>query len=240
MHIRQRTKAMMTVLLAIGLTSSAEGQFRPPFSQGGMHREPAEARAQAPQQRNLPLKARERTLPADEPARAIPPTRARGEREKPTGTHLSGQQQGNLTQLKSDLTAIKQGSQVTQQQKDDLKNSLMAMADGATKPDPAAVQKLADDLADAMTDGSLSLAEKHKLAEDAEAVMQSASIPQAEVQQAIADAQAILLASGVDKSDVQTIVHDLQQIATEAKTNAPNSTGTATGGAREKLRNRLR
>ncbi|MFN0112200.1 MAG: hypothetical protein ACKVZH_25345 [Blastocatellia bacterium] len=145
---------------------------------------------------------------------------------KPSGSHISEAQQQNIQKLTSDLQAIKKGSQVTPEMKTALKNDLMAMADGATKPDPALVEKLATDLADAMSDGAISNAEKAKLTNDLYAVMNSANIPAAEVNQAIADAQAILAASGVDKQDAQLIVSDLKAIAAEAQKNLPNSGGT--------------
>ncbi len=146
--------------------------------------------------------------------------------KQPSGSHLSETQQKNIQKLTSDLQAIKQGSQVTPEMKQALKNDLMAMADGATKPDPALVDKLAADLADAMSDGNISNAEKAKLTNDLYAVMYSANIPASEVNQAIADAQVILAASGVTKQDVQTIVADLKAIATEAQKIHPGSGGT--------------
>lgn len=145
---------------------------------------------------------------------------------KPTGSHISETQQKNIQKLTSDLQAIKQGSQVTPEMKQALKNDLMAMADGATKPDPALVDKLAADLADAMSDGNISNAEKAKLTNDLYAVMNSANISTAEVSQAIADAQVILTASGIEKQDAQTIIADLKAIAAEAQKNHSGSGGT--------------
>lgn len=141
---------------------------------------------------------------------------------KPTGQQMSATQQQNINKLASDLSAIKQGSQVTTEQKQALKNDLMAMADGATKPDQALVQQLANDLSAAMSDGTIDNKEKAKLSNDLYLVMNSANIPMDEVNQAIADAKVILEASGVAKADVQTIVADLKAIGTEAKNNAPN------------------
>jgi hypothetical protein len=157
------------------------------------------------------------------------PTTTRTAPPTPTGEHMSDRQKGNLKQLQSDLLAIQEGSQVTQQQKDDLEKSLMALVDGATRPDPAAVEKLATDLAEALADGHVSANERYKLAEDLEDVMNSANVPEAEVEKAIADAQAILLASGVTRSDVETIVYDLQQIAAEASANIKNAQTKAKG-----------
>ncbi|MBP6823413.1 MAG: hypothetical protein KA368_17825 [Acidobacteria bacterium] len=145
---------------------------------------------------------------------------------KPSGSHISETQQQNIQKLTTDLQAIKQGSQVTPEMKQALKNDLMAMADGATKPDPTLVDKLAADLADAMSDGKITNAEKAKLTNDLYAVMNSANIPASEVNQAVADAQVLLAASGVEKQDAQLIVNDLKAIAAEAQKNLPNSGGT--------------
>jgi uncharacterized protein YdeI (BOF family) len=153
------------------------------------------------------------------------PQREQGEQPRPTGAHLSPAQQQNINRLATDLNAIKQGSQVTQAQKNALKNDLLAMADGATRPDPALVQQLANDLAGAMSDGQLSSREKTKLTQDLYQVMNSANISVAEVNQAIADAQAILQASGINRAAAQTIASDLKAIAAEAQKNAQGAAG---------------
>ncbi len=142
------------------------------------------------------------------------------QRRQPTGANLSEQQRQNIQKLQSDLTSIKSGSQVTQQQKDALKQSLNTLAEGTTKPSQQSIDNLSNHLSSAMSDGNLSNQEKAQLAQDVQAVFDSASIPQSEVQQVISDAQSILQSSGVDKSDVQLIVTDLQNIAAEAKKNA--------------------
>lgn len=134
---------------------------------------------------------------------------------------LSPQQQANVTQLQSDLGAIKQGSQVTPEQKQAMKNDINAMATGATKPDPATVDKLTNDLSTAMSDGNLSAKEQAQLTADMQKVLNSANIPADEVTQTISDAQAILTASGASKEDAQKVSADLQAIAQQAKTGTP-------------------
>ena len=150
-----------------------------------------------------------------------------GGRAKPSGQNMSQQQQQNINKLVTDLNAIKAGSQVTPAMKAALKNDLLAMADGATKPDPALVSKLANDLSAALADKTISAQEKQKLSKDLYAVMNSANIPPAEAQQAIADAQTLLQASGLNKQDAQLIVADLQAIAAEAKKNLSGASATA-------------
>jgi exonuclease VII large subunit len=99
------------------------------------------------------------------------------ERTTATGSKMSKTQQQNINKLKADLNSIKQGSQVTQAQKDALKNSLTAIVDGATKPDPDLVQQLANDLTQAIADSNLTTKEKIQLATNLQKVMNSANIP---------------------------------------------------------------
>jgi hypothetical protein len=158
---------------------------------------------------------------------------------KPTGSRLSPTQQQNVSQLKDDLNAIQQGSTVTQAQVQALSQSLQAMADGAVKPNPATVDKLAADLSQATADGKMSSAEKARLAADVQAVMNSAQIPAAEVNQAIADAQAILQASGVTRAEAQAVAADLRAIASELQSNAAAAKpGSRSGGPAPTLRRR--
>ena len=163
-----------------------------------------------------------RTAPTGANRSSTAGTSAPSASRQPAGSHMSPTQQGNAKQLQTDMSGIKQGSQVTQGQKDALKNSLTAMADGATKPDPALTQQLANDLSGALADGSVGKKEQSQLANDLSAVMNSANIPMSEVNQAASDAQAILVSSGVSKSDAQAVAKDMQAIATEAQKNAAN------------------
>jgi hypothetical protein len=152
---------------------------------------------------------------------------------------MSTTQQQNVQQLQSDANAIKQGSQVTQAQKDALKNDLNSMAKGASRPDPALTEQLTNDLSQAMADSQLSGKEKAKLMSDVEAVMNSANVSKAQVNQAIADAQAILIASGMSQAQAQAIVNDLKAIAAEAQNNAAGATtGTQGSGPLGRLRQR--
>ncbi len=149
------------------------------------------------------------------------------QRERPQGKLMSDAQQGHVEKLKGDLLSIQEASQVTPAQKEALKSDLMAMVDGAVKPDPALVQKLADDLADALSDGEISSREMAKLVGDLEAVMNGANVSMSEVDKAISDVKAILLSSGVSQADVQQIVRDLEAIAEEAQKNVKGASEAA-------------
>lgn len=143
-------------------------------------------------------------------------------RTKAAGANMSEQQKKNVQELIVDLQSIANSSTVTQEQVKALGNSLMILAQGTTKPSQQSVDKLAQDLADALSDGGLSKIEIQRLAEDVAAVMDSANIPQAEVQAAIAHAKGVLESSGVDKGDMQEIKYDLEQIAAELSKNVNN------------------
>ena len=125
---------------------------------------------------------------------------------------VSEQQKANLVTLRSDLAALQAESAVTQEQVKALAASLMAMADGATKPSQASVNKLAADLSAALDDGDLSVMEQAQLARDLESVLTSANVTQGEFDAVVSDVKAVLAASNVDKGDVSKIVADLQSI----------------------------
>lgn len=158
-------------------------------------------------------------------------------RSKPTGANMSEQQKKNVQELIVDLQSIANSSTVTQDQVKALGNSLMVLAQGTIKPSQASVDKLAQDLADALSDGGLSKIEIQRLAEDIAAVMDSANIPQSEVQAVIEHAKGILEASSVDKGDLQEIKYDLEQIAAEIRKNIGNAkekpAGARTGAKRK-------
>ena len=142
---------------------------------------------------------------------------------KPTGKNLSSKQKTNVTELVKDLQDIKSGSTVTQDQVKTLANSLMTLAQGTTKPNPATVDKLAADLADVISDGGVSNSDIKLICDDLKEVMNSANIPQSEVDAAIQNAQAIFIASGVNKGDALEVQADLEAIAKELKKNVGNA-----------------
>lgn len=134
---------------------------------------------------------------------------------------LPPKQQQNINQLFSDLQSIKGGSAVTQEQKKqlivDLVKDLNAMADGATKPDPKTIDRLATDLAAAFDDGKLSNLDLRKVITDVDKILDSAGIPSTEVNALIADVQTILATSGITRTEVDAVVKDLKAIVGTAK-----------------------
>lgn len=179
-------------------------------------------------------------LVATVPAFAGPLGGGGGNRPAPTGSHLanakakarsaaenhtagqnmSDQQKANVQKLQSDLASIKAGSTVTEAQKQAVKDSLTALADGAVKPSEESVIALADSLTTALADEDLTPQEKIQIANSVEAVLTSANISQAEVEALVASTQALLVASGVTREEARTVADDLRAIGIELRANA--------------------
>jgi hypothetical protein len=146
--------------------------------------------------------------PATPPAQAATPP-------SPNTPKMSATQQQNINQLVADLKTIKSKSTVTPGQRQQLKKDLQAAAEGAKKPSPESVTKLANDLSAAWADQKLSPSEQAYLAQNINAVINSANIPSAESQAALNSAQIILRYSSITKDDAQKISNDLKAIAAE-------------------------
>lgn len=165
-----------------------------------------------------PLSGGRPARPSEPPARSGSAA-SRGA-TKPTGKNMSDQQTANVQKLQSDLAAIKSGWAVTEEQKTAVKNSLMAVADGATKPSEESVTALADSLSSALADEQLTNKEKAQLASCVETVLKSANIPQAEVEALANSTYEMLVATGVSKEEASAVAQDLKAIGAELKKNA--------------------
>ena len=146
------------------------------------------------------------------PARPITPA---PQTAVPAAPAVPAARQQNINQLVADLKTIKSKSSVTPEQKQQLKKDLQAAAEGAKKPSPESVTKLANDLSTAWADQKLSPTEQTFLAQNINAVVNSANISPAESQAALNSAQTILKYSSITKDDAQKINNDLKAIAAE-------------------------
>ena len=137
-----------------------------------------------------------------------------------------------MEKLKRDLESMKGKSQVTPQMKQQLAADLTAMAEGATKPSQASLQKLVNDLTAATADKNLSSREIAQLSSDFYKVLNSAGISAAEFNAVVSDAQTLLKASGVGSADVALIASDLKGIGAEVQKTAQ---GAEPGDVRKKF-----
>jgi hypothetical protein len=134
---------------------------------------------------------------------------------------ISQAQQQNIDKLQSDLTAIKAGSEVTQEQKQGLTADCTVLAKGAIKPAKSSLTKLANDLANALADKNVSAKDQAQLAKSINIVVNSGGLSSAQAQSFIVAAQKVLTDSGVTAQDAQTVGADLKAIVSELQKSKP-------------------
>ena len=114
--------------------------------------------------------------------------------------------------LLSDLQSLVADSEISQQQIENLKDSLINLLADAQRPSQESVETLITDLMNALEDGQLDIAEKLLLLEDWLAVLESANIAPEDVENVISDVLVIIEASNMDLADVMLILNDLKAV----------------------------
>ena len=137
------------------------------------------------------------------------------------GGLISDAQKENIRKLGNDLRDIASDSEVTREQVQQLVTDVVAIADGATRPDEELVDTLRENFSEAIADGELTGPEIVRLTADFAAVLESANIPQEEVEAVIQTVGVIVEASNVDREDVELIVSDLVAIVEEFQNRDP-------------------
>jgi hypothetical protein len=121
----------------------------------------------------------------------------------------------NIESLRNDFTAIGNAA-VAAAQKQSLTNDLAIAAQGA-KPQPAAISKLADDLATAIAGKEKLRAPQPKLAQFVHAIFNSAHLTTAQQQMIFDGVQKILTDGGASPDETTNVVNDIKTIASETK-----------------------
>lgn len=132
---------------------------------------------------------------------------------------LSATQQANLETLFANVNQLRMEFAVTPDVVVELVHDLTELANGLTPPSPESVQKLADDLAAAGQDETLSDEEITTLTTDVRQVLQEANVSEEQIQNVVDDLRAIIAASGITVDDVQRIAGDLKNILVEFAAN---------------------
>jgi alanyl-tRNA synthetase len=145
-------------------------------------------------------------LPAAAPAPAAQPAAP----PAPPAAPLNSSQQA-YARFQSQLLAVKTNS--TETVTTNLANDLTAVAQGASKPAPEAVSKLADHLTSALEEAKIPQSKKVHLAQEVAVVMNCANALPANTQAMIKDVQSILEAGGSSSDNSQAVAADLQAIA---------------------------
>lgn len=169
------------------------------------------------QQRDINNQQQGITPPSPPPPGTAPSSAPSG----PQG--ISSVQQQLIEKLQTDLAAIKPGSQVTPEQKQQLQNDFAALAKGVTKPSKTRLTKLADDLSAALAGNNISVKDHAQLAKDINIVMNSGNpnLSPAQTQSFVAGAQTVLKAGGVAGPEAMAVTVDLKAIVTDLQQSKP-------------------
>ena len=125
--------------------------------------------------------------------------------------------QQHLEKLQADLGAIAPHSTPTQNQKTALYQDLLTVVDGSSKPAPALVQHLSNDLADTMSRLNKGASvDTRKLAQSLKVVMNCAYLSPVNVHTATVASVDLLKSSGISVASTQSIADDLKAISTQA------------------------
>jgi len=130
---------------------------------------------------------------------------------------IDPEQQANLEKLIADLKAIQDKSELTDSQRETLKNDLISTLQGVQKPSQTAVENLAADFSEIISDDHIDLNEIKVLQEDVNLVLNSANISDEKIEVLKEDFQAIVESSNISEEDLETLWNDIVQILETAR-----------------------
>jgi len=124
----------------------------------------------------------------------------------------------NIAGLRGDFDAFADRADTNSAavQKPSLISNLTAAASG-TKPAPATISKLADDLMIAMAGNEKLRPQNQKLAQEIHAIFNSSHLLPAQQEKIFDDIKTILKNGGVSPDDATNLVNDIKTVATETK-----------------------
>lgn len=132
-------------------------------------------------------------------------------------TFIDPEQQENIEKLVTDLKALQEKSEVTEEQREALKNDLKSTLRGAQKPSETAVENLAADFLEIISDDHIDLNEIKVLQEDVNLVLNSANISDEKIEVLKEDFQAIGESSNISEEDLETLWNDIVQVVETAR-----------------------
>ena len=166
-----------------------------------------DAQVRAQDGRDTPAPANQAPVPAPAPP-PPPPSQAEIELKQ------------NLDKLQTDLVAIKPGAPAGDEVKQMLQVDFLTLVKGSVRPSTNNLNKLAEDLAAALS-GASSPREQGQLAQAINAVVNSSMSTPAKAQPFVVVAQTSLKSSGVSDAGVQAVTADLKAIVDEVQKKKP-------------------
>jgi hypothetical protein len=131
--------------------------------------------------------------------------------------YIDPEQQENIAKLITDLKALKEKSEITEAQRENLKDDLKSTLQGVQKPSETAVEKLAADFFEIISDDHIDLNEIKVLLEDVNLVLNSANISDKQIEVLKENFQAIGESSNISEKDIETLWNDIAQIVETAR-----------------------
>lgn len=123
----------------------------------------------------------------------------------------------NMAAVRSDLAAIKKGTEPTAEQKQKLSQHLASAVLGGVKPSPASLDKLAADLSAAFVENPLPAASQGRLVQELDAVLNPSKYPQAKLEGILADIQTTFQGNGLAQRQAILLSEQLKTVAAEAR-----------------------
>jgi len=155
--------------------------------------------------------------PTSQPAKQPVAATAKPTAVRPATSTPAATQQQNIARLTADFAAIKPGTAVTPEQKQQWIKDIAIAVRGATKPSLPAVTIFVNDLAGVLAEKGLGSAEQSRLAQNVEAVLNSERLPAAQFDAIIADVQAILQVGGAKRNLAINVANDLKAVGAEVR-----------------------
>ena len=140
-----------------------------------------------------------------------------GNAPKPPSAPAAPAPKSTFIQLRTALSAIKPGVQVTEEMKTSLFKALMEIVESKKQPSQDAVKKLVDDLAQALPSSRMTATERYAIAKDLQEIMNGFTTSATQLETALRDVHAILLATGVPSLAIEAVLTDLQAIKAEVQ-----------------------
>jgi hypothetical protein len=129
---------------------------------------------------------------------------------------LTPQQQA-MARLQADLSAMRPGTQVTPEMKQQLTRDLIAISQATPKPSGQAAMRLSEDLASALSQKLLSNATRGRLAQNLNGILNPATTQPSQVADIVTDIQSIFESNGVPAADAKRAAEAAKAAAAELR-----------------------
>lgn len=130
---------------------------------------------------------------------------------------LSAEQEDAARQVLSALEQIKAGTTPTDEQKKNIRKKLIESVQGAIRPKPKLIENLADALAEAYCEVSLSQEAKNAISRNIVLILNSRNLPERSIDALANNVKTLLKAGGASEPRVNTVFQCLRDISKDLR-----------------------